>query len=158
MENFIYILVGIVWVAYSLYSARQKAMQKQQSSDLPPSGPSSSSPLPIPGNQRGGKSMFDDLLRELSGAPAPVQQIDQPVKSTVAIPSAQEQATTFPGRGSSVYTNIASVPDIFAWNESIVNRTNPENSELPVKKGNIEKKFNLREAIIFSELLNRKYF
>ena len=72
MENLIYILIGIAWVAYSLYSARQKAIQKQ--AGMPPRGPSQSSPLPIPGNQGEGKSLFDDILRELTGESKPVPQ------------------------------------------------------------------------------------
>ncbi|MFA5970808.1 MAG: hypothetical protein WC780_00555 [Lentimicrobiaceae bacterium] len=35
MDNVIYILIGIAWIAYSLYSARQKAIQKQQSQGMP---------------------------------------------------------------------------------------------------------------------------
>jgi len=48
MENLIYILIGIAWVAYALYSARQKAIKKQ-SAGMPPRGPSQSSPLSISG-------------------------------------------------------------------------------------------------------------
>ena len=75
MENLIYIIIGIAWVAYSLYSARQKAIQKQQSAGLPPQGPSQSSPLPIPGNQGGGKTLLEDIFRELTGEPKPIPQV-----------------------------------------------------------------------------------
>jgi len=66
--------MGIAWVAYSLYSARQKTIQKQQSSGLLPVGLSQPSPLPVPGNQVGGRSLLDEILREITGETKAVLQ------------------------------------------------------------------------------------
>jgi len=160
MENLIYILIGIAWVAYSLYSARQKAIQKQQSAGMPSRGPSQSSPLPIPGNQGEGKSLFDDILRELTGETRPVpQQVypteDIPVKKVMP-KSVSEINQKF--EGYSGYKFVSTVSTELPLNDSVHDW---ENQELPgqkLKDERIADRFNLREAVIYSELLNRKYF
>ncbi len=158
MENFIYILIGVAWVAYSLYSARQKAIQKQQRSGFPPSGPSQSSPLPIPGNQGGGKTLFEDIFRELSGEPRPVQHAPQPVMP--AIPDRPKNIPEFKvsSEFNSRYEFISSVPPQFSPGETKKESKIYANEEQLTKNDRIVRKFNLREAVIFSELLNHKYF
>lgn len=159
MENFIYILIGIAWVAYSLYSARQKAIQKQQSTGLPPSGPSSSSPLPIPGNQGGGKSIFDEILREITGelkpVPQPVAQPVVPVKQTKAKNISELNQTYDDHSGYKFITN----PSVEPSRTDVGNNWKAmELQEYLANEQSISSKFNLREAVIYSELLNRKYF
>lgn len=163
MDNFFYILIGIAWVAYSIYSARQKAIQKQQSAGLPPRGPSQSSPLPIPGNQGGGKSVFDDILRELTGESKPVpQQVVRPLEQPI-IPVAQakrENISTlgqkYEGHSAYKFINIS---------QTDLPKNNPEHdwkaheeTQPYTEDENHSRGFNLRRAVIYSELLNRKYF
>lgn len=158
MENFIYILIGIAWVAYSLYSARQKAIQKQQSTGLPPQGPSQSSPLPIPGNQSEGKSLFDDILRELTGDSRPVPQVARPVIDS-APPSYKQSAEAPETRKDSTrYSSISDSQAVFPRNEAEDNRINEINAAKLSKAEDIPIKFDLRKAVIYSELLNPKYF
>ncbi len=163
MENLIYILIGIAWVAYSLYSARQKAIQKQQSSGLPPSGPSPSSPLPIPGNQSGGKSLLDEILREIAGEPKPIPQ--PVVKSVVqpVVPVKQTSHRTISELNQtyddhSGYKFITSPSAEFSRTEVGNNWKAQELREHLTNEQQHAPKFDLREAIIYSELLNRKYF
>jgi hypothetical protein len=157
MENLIYILIGIAWVAYSLYTARQKAIQKQQSSGMPPSGPSQSSPLPIPGSQGGGKSLFDDILRELTGESKPIPQVQKPViQPSVKPRNVSELNVTYEGHTG--YKFISDVPADFPWNEAAKSQKSQEIVEQTSNIKNISKNFDLRDAVIFSELLNRKYF
>jgi len=158
MENLIYILIGIAWVGYSLYSARQKAFQKQQSAGLPPAGPSQSSPLPIPGNQSGGKGLFDDILRELSGETRPVPQVQKPI-----MPINQG----FPGNNADISQKyekhsesdfLSSIPTESPRSTStMVKKSQPDPLKI-TKEIIVTKKFNLRDAVIYSELLNKKYF
>jgi hypothetical protein len=159
MENLIYILIGIGWVAYSLYSARQKAIQKQQSLGLPPSGPSSSSPLPIPGNQGGGKSLLEEILREIAGEPKPIPQpVVQPV-----VPVRQTTHRTVSELNQtyddhSGYKFITS-PSVESSRTDIGNNWKAQElREQLTNEQQFSPKFDLREAIIYSELLNRKYF
>jgi hypothetical protein len=158
MENLIYIIVGVAWVAYSLYTTRQKAIQKQQSAGMPPSGPSQSSPLPIPGNQGGGKTLFEDIFRELTGESRPVPQSAPavaPVSSAKPQMVAPTNDTTISSKG---YQFISDVPPDLSWKESENTGISTVNHEQKSKDESITKNFNLREAVIFSELLNRKYF
>jgi hypothetical protein len=159
MSDYIYILIGIIWVVYSLYSANQKAAQKKQGNGFPPTGPSQSSPLPIPGNPGGGKSLLEDIFRELTGEAKPIPQpststypTQSPVQPVQARPATQSVANPArPGNISAYAADLTSkgINDnpVFGANDGQTN-----------KNENISKKFDLREAVIFSELLNRKYF
>jgi hypothetical protein len=159
MENLIYILIGIAWVAYSLYSARQKAIQKQ-SAGMPPRGPSQSSPLPIPGNQGQGKSLFDDILRELTGELKPIQQpVSQPVIPVKQKPVEKDVSLLNQKyEGYSGYKFITNVNTDFPRNNEDDARNSKKQEDQSIKEVGISRGFNLREAVIYSELLNRKYF
>jgi hypothetical protein len=158
MDNLLYIVIGIAWVGYSLYSARQKALQKQQSAGLPPAGPSSSSPLPIPGNQGGGKTLFDDILRELTGEPRSVPQPGQAVKTVTPAQPSRAAKPSESIKSYTSYTPIPNVPTEFQLNDYGNDRKTHALHEQLTNNERISRKFNLREAVIFSELLNRKYF
>ena len=158
MDNLFYILLGIAWVAYSLYSARQKAIQKQ--AGMPPRGPSQSSPLPIPGNQGEGKSLFDDILRELTGESRPVPQpaYQPPVTVKPKLPEKDVPQINQKYEGSSEYKFVTNTNTDFPRNEE------QDTLEKQIPKGQrsddsgISTNFNLREAVIYSELLKPKYF
>lgn len=159
-NNIIYIIGGIAWVAYSLYSARQKAIKKQQNTGLPAGGPSHSSPLPIPGSQQEQKSMFEDIFRELLGDQQsntlPRQQQDSiPEKpnQSLGIPSVKqfnyESSKMAPTSNDSTYFSGLDIEN--EYNQSQIHTgTN--------KKEKLRKNFNLRNAIIYSALLEKKYF
>jgi len=156
MENYIYILIGIVWVAYSLYSARQKALKKQQSAGLPQGRPSQSSPLPIPGSER--KSLLEDIFREFAGVPAPVPQPSQPANHDYQIPESKSNESNEAFKISKLSPVTSFSPTNFINNEpENARKVHPVYRQL-TKNDHIAKNFNLREAVIFSELLNRKYF
>jgi hypothetical protein len=164
MENIFYILVGIAWVAYSVYSARQKALQKQQSAGMPPQGPSQSSPLPIPGNQGGGKSVFEDIFRELTGEPKPVEPVNQPViinqpvitKQPVKEKNISDLGTKY--EGYSGYKFISGAQNEYTTRDAENDRIKADKSEELIKNDISKENFDLRKAVIYSELLNRKYF
>lgn len=158
MENLIYIVIGVAWVAYSLYTTRQKAIQKQQSAGMPPSGPSQSSPLPIPGNQGGGKTLFEDIFRELTGELRPVSQSAPPVAPVASAKPQMVASTNDASNSSKGYQFISDVPPDRSRMDPENTGKSTVNHEQKSKDESITKNFNLREAVIFSELLNRKYF
>jgi hypothetical protein len=156
MENLLYVLLGILWVAYSLYSAKQKAIQKQKKQQIPGQRPSQSFPLPIP--QNGGRSVFEDLFRELTGETGTVrQQPEQVLEEKHDRPKIVSQANkpTYdyfsydlePG----LEKNTPSLKSQIINSGQVISEDTPENKENRVN-------FDLRQAVIFSELLNRKYF
>ena len=157
MGDYIYILLGIAWVAYSLYSARQKALRKQQTSGLPPREPSGSSPLPIPG-QGHGKSVFDDILRELTGETRPLTQEikPDPPQKTVSNQAVPELNQTY--QGFSGYKFVSTAEQVSVTNEPDVIQNNQPIDGQMIKNAGLKRNFNLREAVIYSELLNRKNF
>jgi len=158
MENVFYILIGIAWVAYSIYSARQKAMQKQQSAGLPPRGPSQSSPLPIPGNQGGGKSLLEDIFRELTGENKPLVPVNQPVvtKQPQIEKTVPELSPKY--AGFSAYKFIAGTQSEYPARDTENDRIKEEKPAQLIRNDRDIENFNLRKAVIYSELLNRKYF
>lgn len=158
MENLLYILIGIAWVAYSLYSARQKAIQKQ--AGLPPRGPSQSSPLPIPGNQGEDKSLFDEILRELTGESRPVPQpsYEPPVTVKPNLPEKEASVLNKKYEEHSGYKFSKNINTDFPRNEEDdAHQTQVIDGEKS-KDNNVSTNFNLREAVIYSELLKPKYF
>jgi hypothetical protein len=164
MENLIYILIGIAWVAYSVYTARQKAIQKQQGTGMPPRGPSQSSPLPIPGNQSEGKTLFEDIFRELTGEPKPYQKEMKPVipvtTSTPHKPVHQKNVSehNVAYEGYTNYKFASGMPPKSALTDTGNDINTQEKYVQIANDESFTKNFNLREAVIFSELLNRKYF
>ena len=158
MGDYIYILIGIIWVVYSLYSASQKEAQKKQDNGLPPKGPSQSSPLPIPGNQGTGKSLLEDIFRELTGESKPITQPTRAYTVPSTTQAAQAQQIPEPIKSSTRYANISSFATGYNQNEQNGDSISAQNDGQNLKNESIVKKFDLREAVIFSELLNRKYF
>ena len=154
MEDYLYIIIGIVWVAYSIYSSRQKILKKQ-SQGVPPGKPSQSSPLPIPGG--GGKTLLEDIFRELTGDAAPATVINQP-ESSARVPNQESLQTKNPGKSSFIQSNLPlSTPDYLQKGPISSAKTHTIQKQV-TKNESFARKFDLREAVIFSELLNRKYF
>jgi len=153
MEDYLYVIIGIAWVAYSIYNSRQKALKKQ-AQRRPGGEPSQSTTLP----GSGGKTLFEDILRELSGEPAPTVPASQPV-NTPKYPTYDEFLQTNNSKKSSSYQanfRESKVEDTRKEPVTAI-KTHSDNKQV-TKNESLARKFNLREAVIFSELLNRKYF
>lgn len=153
MEDYLYIIIGIAWVAYSIYNSRQKALKKQ-AQRRPGGEPSQSTTLP----GGGGKTLFEDILRELTGEPAPVAPATQPANPAKYPPYGEFQQTNDTYKSSPVQSNYSlPVSEYVKKEPTLANKTHSVNRQL-IKNEGLARKFNLREAVIFSELLNRKYF
>jgi len=153
MEDYLYIIIGIAWVAYSIYTSRQKALKKQ-AQGRPTGEPSQSTTLP----GGGGKTLFEDILRELTGEPAPAAPATQPANTAKYPPYEEFQQTNDTYKSSPVQPNYSVPVSEYAKKEQTpANKTHPVNKQV-IKNESLVRKFNLREAVIFSELLNRKYF
>jgi hypothetical protein len=153
MEDYLYIIIGIAWVAYSIYNSRQKALKKQ-AQNRPGGEPSQSTTMP----GGGGKTLFEDILRELTGEPAPATPATQPANTAKYPPYEEFQQTNDTYKSSTVKPNIReSIADYTRKEPATAIKTHSDNKQV-TKNESLARKFNLREAVIFSELLNRKYF
>jgi len=153
MEDYYYILIGIAWVAYSIYTNRQKALKKQAQA-RPEGGPSQSTRLP----GSGGKTLFEDIFRELTGELAPAPPVTQPARPSEYQPRDEFFETAETRKRSPNWQPIQETPTNFPAKEpKTYVKTHPIRKQV-TKNESLARKFNLREAVIFSELLNRKYF
>jgi hypothetical protein len=153
MEDYLYIIIGIAWVAYSIYNSRQKALKKQAQRR---SGGEPSQSTPLPGG--GGKTLFEDIFRELTGEIAPAPPVTQPANPAKYPPYEEFQQTNDTYKSSSVQPIIRESFTDYTRKEPVTPvKTHSINKQV-TKNESLARKFNLREAVIFSELLNRKYF
>lgn len=153
MEDYIYIIIGIAWVAYSIYTSRQKALKKQAQGNTA-GEPSQSTPLPGGGR----KTLLEDIFRELTGELVPAPPVTQPANPANYPPYEEFQQTNDTYKSSSVQPNFReSTPDYTRNEPATVIKTHSDNKQV-TKNESLARKFNIREAVIFSELLNRKYF
>lgn len=156
MDDLIYVLLGIAWVGYSIYTARQKALKKQQG-EIPPVFTPDSSPLPIPGNTGKGRSLLEDILTELQGQQPPPVKV--PADQQKSFTDSYQQYSTASDKNLPEEVKLSEIE--YQKRHSLgtkkAGKSNEKDVQLP-KDENFSQNFNLREAVIFSELLNRKYF
>lgn len=149
MDDAIYILIAILWIAYSFYSAYQKAQkQKQKKREISENPDTETVPEPyIPER---------DILKELLGEPLP-PEAPEPV--TPPLPKPRYVPLTPPVEAVSMEEIIDEV------NEPQRRLTRvPDTEPIPEPEPSFAQEevftdagFNLRKAVIYSEIINRKY-
>ncbi len=126
---------------------------------MPPQGPSHSSPLPVPGGESSGKTLFEDIFRELAGDPRPVPQ---PAESGMPYDVEEQTLNAPPAKPVKKTTAYTALFD--SQSESLDQRITAQEPPLreisgqTIKNAEIAKNIDLRQAVIFSEILNKKYF
>ncbi len=147
-EDFIYIIIGLVWIAFSIYKGAQKNKARNKKT--------------VPSDQETKKttSIFDSFLENLmkdedatTFEPVELQpKIDNEVKIVEA-----ESEKIFS------YDDFAEESNYFdettVYEEKAVT-TSTLNQELKthLKQSKTKPRFDLRKAIIYSEILNRREF
>lgn len=149
-EDYLYILVGLIWVAFSIY----KGAKKNKSSTKKPQQVESGEV------QEEKKSFFDDFLN----------QIINDDKQVIYETKEEEPATKEP-----IFVEKEVEEKVFS-NDDVVEESNFIDDKgvyeiEPAKELNLQKelknhlkdkneqpKFDLKKAIIYSEILNRRYF
>ncbi len=150
-NDYLYILVGIVWLAFSVY----KGQKKKGSDDQQPP-------------KKAGKSFLDSLLEEFV-----------PVSEPTPVPYVSNEATTGAiDQDERIDQDEKYVSEIFSYDDAVeesnetetsvvyrekeVEKTKKENvKDLKVtemQKDRFRKSFSLRNAVIQSEILNPRYF
>ncbi len=173
MDDFLYIIIGIVWVVYSLYSNKQKQQKKRlmeeqrksQQSPLPEQQrprsifeqlldpePEIPEPLPEPVPQAYTKNTngpFDDYLNPGS-AYTPEIPANEPYR-----PEYQSLETTKDEVSASYFENQYESRGVVSYYDNRVMAESTHN-EVPILE-EISEEFDLRKAVIYSEILNPRY-
>jgi len=161
MEDALYILIGIAWVAYSIYSYNQKAKKQQAAKHSIPKNEYNSSDLETQTQEK--QSSLKNIISEIQSYSK--QEFDSsPYYS-------YENESDFSETKLDSIENISSVEDVIESNsplskemtnqylvENLEKEKSNENtniSEIIEKNTDTEFDFDLKKAIIYSEILKR---
>jgi hypothetical protein len=150
MEDYIYILLGLVWIIYAAYRANQKKKAKQKAPHH------EQTTEPETGSDV--KSLLEEILTgEVSQPSRPSAYIDESLSAITGARMEYENADI------KTDYKLDSIPveegerifDEDDLTSSYAQLFNTEDSEHMIKREDID--FDLRKAIIYSEILNRPY-
>ena len=148
-EDFIYILIGVVWIGFSIYKgvSKNKAL-KQQS-------PAGEKPQPKP------KSAFDSFLENLmheeeKQVPHEPVEVEEEVKVDLSVSEPEKEKVfsydDYYDEGNQIEQYQVLIKET-AQKPTLDKKLNPR-----LKKQTKKPQFDLRKAVIYSEILNRRYF
>lgn len=144
-NDYLYILLGIVWLAFSVYKGQKKKGANAQKPQ-----------------QKAGKSFLDSLLEEFvpDSQPTPVPYVSNDETST-AVESDEKYVSEIFSYDDAVEESNETETSV-VYREKGVEKTKKENVEsskvTDIQKDRFRKSFNLRNAVINSEILNPRYF
>lgn len=156
--NLIYVLLFVIWVLYRIFGPGKKQIQKP----LPPIDETAS--VPGNGDSRRQPVTFEDILRELTGAPAPAAETKSQEPEIIyrepepeGTYDLEEYETT--GVATSSISPAPAFPELKSKKIEVV--------ETPGRKGGVQaarevrkmlrSKNGLRKAIILKEILDKPY-
>ncbi len=158
VEDFIYILIGIIWIAFSIYKGF-KGSQKKKAESLTTEDHYEEEPGDV-SETKVRKSVFDSFLEEI------IKQ-DEPVPhSPVEVNKESESTARYEDHVSSVTSSY----DDFHEESNYPGQTDVYNEERTATKPTKQEKLitylprrrrpriDLKKAVIYSEILNRRYF
>ncbi|MBE0661592.1 MAG: hypothetical protein IH597_03910 [Bacteroidales bacterium] len=151
MDDLIYILAGIAWVAYSIYNARQKKKLKEERERTVPKAEPVYEPEPASTPTR---SIFEEIFKE-AGLNEFDEELEENVKPATAEISAKTQYFTY----EDTDIEIKAAEDLIkkeapAFSEHFVAENVPYHEMKEKTRSNI---FDLRKAVIYSAILERPY-
>ena len=150
-EDFLYIIAGIIWIAFSFYNAKKKKQAKK---------------TPVPKNKQ--KSLLESLFDEIGVKDDPKDSIyNEQTQDTYESEPEIESEPVLVDEPEKVFSyddlyeegNYNSVNDVIERKSSTTLREirvtdNKIRSSIKKKR----KKINLRKAVIYSEILNKPKF
>lgn len=151
MDDLIYILVGIAWVAYSIYSARQKKKMKEERERTVPQAEPAYEPEPATSPTR---SIFEEIFKE-----AGLEEFDNELEEIVKPVAAKIPATPQYFTYEDTNVEIKAAEDLIikeapAFSEHFIAENVPYHEMKEKTHSNI---FDLRKAVIYSAILERPY-
>jgi hypothetical protein len=151
MENIFYIIIGILWVAFKIYQGMQKNQDKKSPRKPRPatSTPQSKPNLP--------EQEFEDYIEKFFGVQTEKQT---PAYATDASTVASQYEEMFEeGEAFNKDVQYESVEYQSTKETKVVNTQYQESPKNPtVKKHPLAEDFDLKKAVIYSEILKPKYF
>lgn len=150
LEDFIYIIFGIIWIAYSIYRGTQKSKQNSKSVKQ-----SENEEVKKP--KTAFKSFFEEILEdEEKPLPFDEQKVNvSPFKPRVFEEPAEKELFSYDE--SYKESNFEEETGVYNTNTDVEDKTGSQKSAKPTK--NQRKPYiDLRKAVVYSEILNRRYF
>jgi hypothetical protein len=139
-EDFFYILIGLIWVGFSIYKGMQKKKQQQS-----------------PAGEAKKKSVLETLMDEFlengeAVRPAPV--VDEEPSETIDFKD-ETKSEVFSYDDIYEESNYNEVSEVYEQKTETKSKLKT-NLKVPVKRKK-HTRFNLKKAVIYSEILNRRY-
>lgn len=155
MEDFIYILIGIAWIAYSLYSQGQKQKRKQQSQ------PETEPEEELSGVEQNLQSFIDKKLNldQIFEVDEPDNEyLDSPYSKIDVVEEKDESSYFKPAtEGSSAFKadEAKKAKPVIVVEEEFIEDDESDERRQGILFGDDE--FDLKKAVIYSEILNPPY-
>jgi len=143
-EDLIYILIGVAWIGYSIYKGTLKSKERKKA-------PS------VQNKKTGGKNFLESFLDDLSATDEkPFEFI--PTQPEIVVPEAETaEEKIFSYDDYYEESNLKEETGVYKPDET-ADKSFVRESE-PVKhSGRKKKSIDLRKAIVYSEILNTRYF
>lgn len=164
MDDYLYIIIGIVWVVYSLYSNKQKQIKKKLMEEQRKSQPNQSTRVPEPQRPR---SILEQLLNPEPELPKPQpvaydEYVDDDEANMTEMPEIKHYQPEYQSR-EIIQEEVSA--DYFDSQYASRKETNYYDSrevlasayDEEILQEYIHQEFDIRKAVIFSEILNPKY-
>ena len=150
-DDYIYILVGLIWLGFSIY----KGVQKKKAASSPTNDAEDGNP---PEKK---KSIFDDFLNQIlkEEEPVPYHPVDKeiPIETEPGVAENITENRLFSYDDDYKESNYLAQTDVYQ--KETTTRSTPDTQLKASPKKQLKKpRFNLRKAVIYSEILNRRYF
>jgi len=167
--NYIYIVFAVIYVIYSIIKASKKAQQKPSKPNQKPQAsptvqPPTASPLPKQKPEEDFKKMLEDLMGEVPEIKIPDKQIPKPKpQSATAKPAPAKIAPHHPKKEKLTAAEAKFVSaKTKTTSESTPFVSHPEILQQDFSNAVVEEEsgmdFDIRQAIIYSEILKRPQY
>jgi len=157
LDDYIYILVGLIWLGFSIY----KGVQKKKMAADKPVGDENEQP------SEKKKSIFDDFLNQILAEeepvhhhPSDVERADEQelivVEQEPVVVDNNTESRLFSYDDAYEESNYLDQTSVYQQEPTTKSTIESPQKTLPTKQIK-RKRFDLRKAVIYSEILNRPY-
>lgn len=149
-EDYIYIIIGLIWIVFSIYKGAQKNKARKQTPVSPESEPEEKEP----------SSIFDSFLGKLmkEEEEVPYEAVELQPKTDESIQVAHAESDKIFSYDDLVEdSNYLNKTDVYE-DKAVTKSTLNQELKTHLKQSKTKPRFDLRKAVIYSEILNRRYF